>query len=109
MTIEERIKTHLSEAHNLDTDNRLEMARWQATHDVLSKLQQIKEDSAWLAGTLQDLAERIDRDGEKAVINSAGITGHLGDRINLGGAELAGLNARLQTLESLSRPAGKEA
>ncbi len=109
MTIEERIKSHLSEARNLDTDNRLEMARWEATHDVLSKLQQIKEDSAWLGRTLQDLVERIDRDGEKAVINSAGITGHLGDRINLGGAELAGLNARLQTLESLCRPAGKEA
>ncbi len=108
MTIEERIKSHLTEACNLDTDNRLEMARWQATHDVLSKLQQIKEDSAWLARTLQDLVERIDRDGEKAVINSAGITGHLGDRINLGGAELAGLNARLQTLESLIRPAVRE-
>ncbi len=58
MTIEERIKTHLSEARNLDTDNRLEMAHWQATHDVLSKLQQIKEDSAWLAHTLQDLVEQ---------------------------------------------------
>jgi hypothetical protein len=84
------------------------MARWQATHDVLSKLQQIKEDSAWLARTLLDLVERIDRDGEKAVVNSSGLTGHLGDRINLGGAELAGLNARLQTLEFLSRPAGQE-
>ena len=89
MTIEERIKTHLSEARDLDTDDRLEMAHWQATHDVLSKLQEIKEDCAWLARTLQDVAERIDRDGEKAVINSTGITGHLGDRINLGGAELA--------------------
>ena len=84
-------------------EDRLATLHWTARLDVLNKLKDIREAAAWLARDLQDLVERIDRDGTDAVINTTGITGDLADKINLGGAEVSGLKTRLATVDALCK------
>ena len=83
--------------------DRLATLHWTAKLGVLNKLKDIREAAAWLARDLQDLIEKIDREGVDVLIDSTGVTGDLADKINLGGAELSGLKARLATVEALSK------
>ncbi|NJL29136.1 MAG: hypothetical protein HC897_15265 [Thermoanaerobaculia bacterium] len=101
MTIQDHLRAHFADASNVDPNDQLAAALWEAKRDAISQLEEIREAAAWLSRDLQGLVERIDRDGINATVSSTGITGSLADKINLGGAQLAGLKSRLQTLEML--------
>ena len=93
-TIDAHLEAHFAASAELTGADKLGTACWTAKLDMLNKLKEIHAAAAWLANDLQELVERIDREGAEATVHSTGVTGDLADKINLGGAELAGLKAR---------------
>ena len=101
MTIRDHLRAHFADAADIDLNDQLATVLWDAKRDVINQLEEIRDAAAWLIRDLQQLVERIDRDGINAPVSSTGITGSLAEKINLGGAQLAGIKTRLATLEML--------